>query len=107
MHNSFDKKGLVVLSEMKDYLLESGLQNCANAFDKALSEVISFETKGIYKNYFSKKVNRYLCEALLFANTDNKCLTKYRQLLRGLIESYRNIYNLSTNDFEFEYNIED
>lgn len=106
LHNSFDKKAQTVLSEMKDYLLESGLQNCANAFDKAIGEVVAYETEGMYRNLFSKKVNRYLCEALLHVNTDTRCTKNQRVLLRGLIESYRGIYNLSTDDFGFEYNIE-
>lgn len=106
LHNTFNEKGLAVLSEMKDYLLESGLQNCANAFEKAVGEVVSYEVEGIYHNLFSKKINRYLCEALLHANTDVKCSSLNRKLLRSLIESYRGIYNLSTDDFGFEYNIE-
>ena len=58
LHTAFNKKGQTVLSEMKDYLLESGLQNCANAFDKAIGEVVAYETEGTYRNLFSKKVNR-------------------------------------------------
>jgi hypothetical protein len=105
LHQTFNEKGQAVLSEMRNYLLESGLQNCANAFDKAVSEVVSYETEGCYRNYFSKKVNRYLCEALLHVNTDNRCSSSKRALMRGLIESYRSIYDLSTEDFGFEYNI--
>lgn len=105
MHNSFDEKGQAVLSEMRNYLLESGLQNCANAFDKAVSEVVSYETQGIYRNYYSKKVNRYLCEGLLHLNLDNRCSDVQRAIMRGLIESYRAVYNLSTEDFGYEYNI--
>lgn len=105
MHNSFDEKGIAVLTEMRNYLLEHGLQNCANAFDKAIGEVISFETDGIYHNYYSKKVNRYLCEALLHVNMDTHCNNIHRTLMRGLIENYRKIYGLSTADFGFEYNI--
>ena len=105
LHQTFNEKGQAVLSEMRNYLLESGLQNCANAFDKAVSEVVSFETEGNYRNYYSKKVNRYLCEALLHVNTDNRCSASKRALMRGLIESYRSIYDLSTEDFGFEYNI--
>lgn len=105
MHNSFDEKGRMVLTEMRNYLLESGLQHSANAFDKAIGEVISFETDGIYRNYYSKKVNRYLCEALLHINMDPHVTSQKRTLMRGLIERYRNIYGLSTSDFGFEYNI--
>ena len=47
LHQVFNEKTQSVLSEMRDYLLESGLQNCANAFDKALSEVVSYETEGV------------------------------------------------------------
>lgn len=106
LHNSFTEKGMAVLSEMKDYFLVNGLQDCANAFDKAVSEVVSYETNGVYRNHFSKKINRYLCEALLHVNTDTNCSFKQRKLVRGLIESYRSIYDLSTDDFGFEYNIE-
>lgn len=102
----FNEKSQTVLSSMRDYLLESGLQNCANAFDKALGEVVSFETDGVYRNLFSKKINRYLCEALLHLNTDVRASKTQRVLMRGLIESYRGIYNLSTEDFGFEYNLE-
>lgn len=105
LHNSFDEKGQAVISQMRNYLLESGLQNCANAFDKALSEVITWETEGLYNNHYSKAVNRYLCEALLHVNTDNRCTRKQRLLVRSLIESYRGVYGLSTEDFGFEYNI--
>jgi hypothetical protein len=105
LHNSIDEKGQAVISHMRDYLLESGLQNCANAFDKALSEVVSWETQGLYRNHYSKTVNRYLCEALLHVNMDNRCTKKQRMLMRGLIESYRGVYGLSTDDFGFEYNI--
>ena len=65
LHHSFNEKEMSVISAMRDYLLESGLQNCANAFDKAVSEVITYETNGVYNNHYSKNVNRYLCEALL------------------------------------------
>ena len=104
LHQVFNEKTQSVLSEMRDYLLESGLQNCANAFDMALSEVVSYETEGVYRNHFSKKVNRYLCESLLHLNTDNKSSKNHRLIMRGLIESYRSIYDLSTEDFGFEYN---
>jgi hypothetical protein len=102
----FNEKSQTVLSSMRDYLLESGLQNSANAFDKALGEVVSYEIDGIYRNLFSKKVNRYLCEALLHINTDTRSTKAQKALMRGLIESYRGIYNLSTDDFGFEYNLE-
>jgi hypothetical protein len=36
---------------------------------------------------------------------DNRCSKKQRMLMRGLIESYRGVYGLSTDDFGFEYNI--
>lgn len=104
LHNSIDEKGQTVISQVRDYLLESGLQNCANAFDKAVSEVVSWETEGVYRNHYSKTVNRYLCEALLFANFDNRASKKQRLIMRSLIESYRNVYGLSTDDFGFEYN---
>lgn len=101
LHHSFNEKEMSVISAMRDYLLESGLQNCANAFDKAVSEVITYETNGVYNNHYSKNVNRYLCEALLIVNSDNKCTANQRKLVRGLIESYRNVYGLSTEDFEY------
>lgn len=104
LHTAFNQKGQMALSEIKNYLLTEGLQNCANAFDKAIGEVVMYETNGMYHDLFSKKVNRYLCEALLYANTDSKCSPTYRKLLRGLIESYRGIYDLSIDDFGFEYN---
>lgn len=104
LHSVFNNKGQTVLSEMRDYLLESGLQNSANAFDKAVSEVVSYETEGLYRNYFSKKVNRHLCEALMYVNTDARSTGNQRAIMRGLIESYRSIYGLSTDDFDFEYN---
>jgi hypothetical protein len=105
LHNSFDEKGQALISEMKNYLLESGLQNCANAFEKAVSEVVAWESTGLYNNHYNKNVNRYLCEALLHVNTDVRCSNKHRTLVRSLIESYRDVYGLSTEDFGFEYNI--
>lgn len=101
LHNSFDNKGQMVISDVRNYLLESGLQRAANAYDKAVSEVVSFELEGRYNNYFSKKVNRYLCEALISANSDNKADDSHVEILRSLIENYRNIYGLSTDDFEY------
>lgn len=105
LHNSFDEKGQALISGMKNYLLESGLQNCANAFEKAVSEVVAWESTGLYNNHYNKNVNRYLCEALLHVNTDVRCSDKHRALIRSLIESYRDVYGLSTEDFGFEYNI--
>lgn len=105
LHNSFDEKGQALILEMRNYFLESGLQNCANAFEKAISEVVVWESTGFYNNHYNKNVNKYLCEALLHVNSDNKCSNKYRTLVRSLIESYRNCYGLSTEDFGFEYNI--
>jgi len=104
LHNSFNEKGQAVISEMRNYLLECGLQNCVNAFDKAISEVVCWESTGVYSNHYNKNVNRYLCEALLHVNTDCRCSNRQRTLMRGLIESYRNVYGLSTEDFGFEYN---
>lgn len=101
LHNSFNEKEMSVISSMRDYLLECGLQNCANAFDKAISEVVSFESEGIYNNHYSKSVNRYLCEALLSINSDHRCTSNQRKLMRGLIESYRSVYGLPTDDFEY------
>lgn len=101
LHHSFNEKEMSVISSMRDYLLESGLQNCANAFDKAVSEVITYETCGTYNNHYSKSINKYLCEALLILNSDTKCSENSRRLVRGLIESYRNVYGLSTEDFEY------
>lgn len=101
LHNSFTEKEQSVISSMRDYLIESGLQKSANAFDKAISEVVSFEVEGRYNNHFSKDVNRYLCEALLCANSDCRCSDKQRLLFRSLIESYRRVYGLSTDDFEY------
>ena len=101
LHNSFDNKGQMVISDVRNYLLESGLQKAANAYDKAVSEVVSFEVEGRYNNYFSKKVNRYLCEALIAANFDSHADESHVAVLRSLIENYRNIYGLSTEDFEY------
>lgn len=101
LHNSFDNKSQIIISDVRNYLLESGLQHAANAYDKAISEVINFEINGTYSNYFSKKVNRYLCEALIGANSESKVNDKHVAILRSLIESYRNIYGLSTDDFEY------
>jgi hypothetical protein len=101
LHNSFTEKEQSVISSMRDYLIECGLQNSANAFDKAVSEVVSYETQGRYNSHYSKYVNRYLCEALLCVNSDVRCSDNQRLLLRGLIESYRSVYGLSTEDFEY------
>jgi hypothetical protein len=106
LHSAFNEKGQSVISGMRNYLLECGLQNHANAFDKAIAEVVSYETEGVYRNHYSKKVNRYLCEALLYVNTDVKTSNTQKKLVRGLIESYRNVYGLSTEDFGFEYTLE-
>lgn len=105
LHNSFDNKSQAIISGVRNYLLESGLQNAANAYDKAISEVISFENEGIYNNYYSKRVNKYLCEALLCANVDHNSSELHRSLLRSLIENYRSIYGLPTDDFDFEYTL--
>lgn len=101
LHNSFNEKELSVISAMRDYLLENNLQNSANAFDKAISEVISFENTGRFNNYYSKSVNKYLCEALLAINSDARSTENQRKLMRGLIESYRDVYGLPVDDFEF------
>lgn len=97
----FSEKESKVITSIRNYLLESGQQACAIALDKAISEIISFDSTGRYKNNYSNKTNSLLCEALIIANMDNSCSEQNKALLRALIESYREVYGLSTEDFEY------
>lgn len=100
-YSSFNEKELKVISNVRNYLLESGQQACVNAFDKAITEVLSYNKTGYNSSNFSKKVNSLLCEALMIANYDSKCNNKYKKLICSLIESYRSAYGLPNDDFEY------
>lgn len=101
LYQSLNEKAQAKIDEIRNYLLENSLQNNAVALDKAISEVISWEETGMHQNYFNKDVNRYLCEALIAMNYDTKCKPSHKILVRGLIESYREIHGLSTSNYNF------
>lgn len=85
-----------------NYFLENAEQNYATAVRNAAGQVIAYSNGNTSQLRFSRNVNRNLCEALFFMNSDPNCDPKQLVLTRKLLESYREMNGLPTDDFEGE-----
>lgn len=89
-----------VVKPVVDYLLENNQKFAAQAIQNALGQVVSAQN-GCQKNHsYSPSVNRYLCEALFFVNSDPQATTNNRLIIRKLLEEYRHINNMPTDDVD-------
>lgn len=89
-----------VVQPVVNYLLEHNQKFAAQAIQNALGQVCSANAGSKKNHSYSPSVNRYLCEALFFVNSDPDAPTNNRLVIRKLLEEYRHINNMPTDDVD-------
>lgn len=100
MAESFSNEKLdMAITDVVNYFYRNNKKYYATAVQNAQSRVRMFESCGYPYREYNHRVNKGLCEALFFMNSDPYCDEKNIKLVRKLIESYRQMNGLSTVDF--------
>ena len=87
------------INNIVDYFYRNNKKFYATAVQNAQSRVRLFESGGYAYQEYNHRINKGLCEALFYMNSDPYCDTNNIKLVRKLIESYRDMNGLSTVDF--------
>lgn len=72
----------------------------ATAVQNAVAYVRLFESGNYGFRQYRKNVNRHLCESLYFMNSDPDCPVQMKRTVRQIIENYRKMNGLPTDDFK-------
>lgn len=100
-HN-YKELGQETINNIANYFLENAQQEYATAVRNAAGQVLAYLNGNYSQRRFSRNVNRNLCEALFFMNSDPNCDYKKLIITRKLLENYRQLNGLPTDDFEAE-----
>ena len=87
------------ITDVVQYFYNNNKKYYATAIQNAQNRVRLFESCGYSYREYNQRVNKGLCEALFFMNSDPYCDVNHIKLIRKLIESYRDMNGLSTIDF--------
>lgn len=87
------------INDVVTYFYNNHKQFYATAIQNAQGRVRLFESCGHPYREYRQSINRGLCEALFFMNSDPECNPTNIRFVRQLLESYRNMNGLSTDDF--------
>jgi hypothetical protein len=87
------------INDVVNYFYRNNKKFYATAIQNAQSRVRLFESGGHPYREYNHRVNKGLCEALFYMNSDPSCDADGIRLVRKLIESYRDMNGLSTVDF--------
>ena len=88
------------IDSVVNYFYRNNKKFYATAVQNAQSRVRLFESGGYAYQEYNHRINKGLCEALFFMNSDPCCDTNNIKLVRKLIECYRDMNGLSTVDFD-------
>lgn len=72
----------------------------ATAIQNAVAYVRLYESGNYGFRQYRKNVNRHLCESLYFMNSDPDCPIQMKKTVRQIIENYRKMNGLPTDDFK-------
>lgn len=89
-----------IVKPIVDYLYENNQKFAAQAVQNALGHVASSEAGQQSHRSYSPSVNRYLCEALYFVNSDPNAEHNSKLIVRKLLEEYRRINGMPTDDVD-------
>lgn len=87
------------IDQVVAYLHENNQRSYATAVQNAAGRVITHESGQMRVGNYSRKVNKWLTEALFMMNSDPYCPDHLINITRKLIESYRQMNGMSTDDF--------
>ena len=103
MTESIDNEHLDrAINDVVNYFFSNNKKFYATAIQNAQSRVRLFESGGYGYREYNHRVNKGLCEALFYMNSDPYCDPNNIKLVRKLIESYRDMNGLSTADFALD-----
>lgn len=100
--SNYKELGQDTIESVVNYFLENAQQGYATAVRNAAGQVIAYLNENYTQLRFNKTVNRNLCEALFFMNSDPNCDYKNLIVTRKLLENYREMNGLPIDDFESE-----
>lgn len=89
-----------IVKPIVNYLYENNQKFAAQAVQNALGHVVSAEAGKQSARSYSPSVNRYLCEALYFVNSDPNAEHGSKLIIRKLLEEYRKINGMPTDDVD-------
>lgn len=101
LHNHIEL-GQETINSIVNYLLENAQQDYATAVRNAAGQIIANENGNTALIRFSRSVNRNLCEALFYMNSDPNCSFEHLVVAHKLLENYRELHGMPTDDFEAE-----
>ena len=99
MHNNYQKLQHVI-EQAVNYFQINGKMNYATALRNATGYVLMYESGNHGYRQYRKDVNRNLCESLYFMNSDPYCPIHIKKTVRQVLESYRKMNGLSTDEFK-------
>lgn len=87
------------INKVVAYLQENNQRAYATAVQNAAGRVLTYESGQMRVGNYNKKINRWLTESLFLMNSDPNCPPQVIKITRKLIESYRDMNGMSTDDF--------
>lgn len=87
------------INKVVAYLQENNQRAYATAVQNAAGRVLTYESGEMRVGNYNKKINRWLTESLFLMNSDPNCPPQVIKITRKLIENYRGMNGMSTDDF--------
>lgn len=97
--NDKSSKAQKAINSVVAYLHENNQRAYATAVQNAAGRVLTHETGEMRVGNYNKKINRWLTESLFLMNSDPCCPPYVIKTTRKLIEAYREMNGMSTDDF--------
>lgn len=87
------------INDVINYLHRHNKKIYATSFLNAANYTFLYESGNISCRQYKPSINRNLCQTLYFLNSSLTCPTNLKKTVRQVIENYRKMNGLSTDDF--------
>lgn len=87
------------VNDVVNYFHSWNKRNYATAIQNAVGYVTLYESGNYGFRQYRHNINKHLCESLYFMNCDPSCPIQMKRTVRQILENYRKMNGLPTDDF--------
>ena len=95
-----EQRLLGAVNDVVNYFHSNNKRVYATAVQNAVGYVTLFESGNYGFKQFKHSINKNLCESLYFMNCDPYCHLNLKRTVRQILENYRKMNGLPTDDFK-------
>lgn len=90
---------MALVEKVVDYFRQHDYHQFGHTIKRAAAEVLAEGSGVTMRHRYNKQINSTLCEALLTMNYHKDCPDNYRLVMGKLIESYRDMNGMPSDDY--------